>query len=114
MCFSVWVRYVGTCFWVWVRYGYGTWVRYVGAVRGYAQKMWSYFQNVALIAEHFGIANSITFSENRYGGYTVPVYRPYPRHLGDDLLHRRAVLVCRAKFVGHRAVEDNMPCTLLT
>ena len=36
-------------------------VRYVGAVRGYAQKMWSYFQNVALIAEHFGIANSITF-----------------------------------------------------
>ena len=39
--------------------GYGTWVRYVGAVRGYAQKMWSYFQNVALIAEHFGIANSI-------------------------------------------------------
>ena len=94
--------------------GYGTWVRYVGAVRGYAQKMWSYFQNVALIAEHFGIANSITFSENRYGGYTVPVYRPYPRHLGDGLLHRRAVLVCRAKFVGHRAVEDNMPCTLLT
>ena len=71
--------------------GYGTWVRYVGTVRGYGvlvqcthrtcfQKMWCYFQNVALIAAHFG--NSTTFSEIRYGGYTVPVrrtYGPYPR-----------------------------------
>ena len=55
--------------------GYGTWVRYVGTVRGYGvlvqcthrtcfQKMWCYFQNVALIAAHFG--NSTTFSEIRY------------------------------------------------
>ena len=58
--------------------GTGTvWVRYMGTTC--FQKMWCYFQDV-LLAPHFG--NSTTFSENRYGGYTVPVrrtYGPYPR-----------------------------------
>ena len=87
-----------------VRYGYGTWVRYMGTVRGYGvlvqcthrtcfQEMWCYFQNVALIAAHFG--NSTTFPQNRYGGYTVPVrrtYGPYPRTVPVPYPHRTRIV----------------------
>ena len=42
--------------------------------------IWCPLSVLLLLAPHFG--NSTTFSENRYGGYTVPVRRthgPYPR-----------------------------------
>ena len=87
---TVRVRYVGT-----VRV-YGPWVRRAGTV--YPPYLFS--ENVVLfpkcganIAAHFG--NSTTFSENRYGGYTVPVrrtYGPYPHTVPVPCPHRTRIV----------------------
>ena len=91
-----------------VRWGYRTgtvWVYSTSTVRRYRvlvqcthgtcfQKKWYYFENVALIAAHFG--NSTALSKNRYSGYatpclayrhTVPVPYPYPYRTRTVLLY---------------------------